>query len=84
MTKARKAPHTAPPTSYELLGERLQRAINAPAAQLSKSATLERLPSDIDDDWDLILGEISENDNVTVAHRDYGHVQLFWTVPAQD
>jgi hypothetical protein len=84
MTKARKAAHTAPPTSYELLGDRLQRAINAPAAQLAKLATLERLHTDSPDDWDRILGEISENDNVTVAHRDDGHVQLFWTVPAQD
>lgn len=63
---------------------RLQRAINTPAAQKSKSALLERLPGDREEDWTQILDEIGETDNVTMAYRDDGNVQLFWTVAQED
>lgn len=72
------------PSSYELLGMRIQRAINTPKAQASKSALLEPSASDDPADWDRILDEISENDNVTIAHRDDGLIHLFWTVPKED
>jgi len=70
-------------TSYEQLGARVSRAINAPAAQRSRSAVLLRADGDSPEDWARILGEIAENDNVTIAWRDDG-VQLFWTVPTED
>ncbi|MBT9529760.1 MAG: DUF1654 domain-containing protein, partial [Pseudomonas sp.] len=41
-------------------------------------------PDDSDDDWAQLLGEIAENDNVTLAHRDDGAVQLFWQPPCED
>ena len=72
------------PSSYELLGIRVQRAINSPKAQSSKSALLERTEDDDAADWDRILDEIAENENVTIAHRDDGMIQLFWTVPKED
>lgn len=72
------------PTSYELLGMRVQRAINTPRAQTSKSVLLERSANDDPGDWDRILDEIAENDNVTIAHRDDGLIQLFWTMPKED
>lgn len=81
---AKKPETPRPPTSYELLGMRLQRAINSPAAQKSKTALLERLPSDRAEDWDQILEELGDTDNVTLAYRDDGHVQVFWTVPKED
>lgn len=81
MAKARKALHITPPTSYELLAARLQRVINAPKSQLSRSAVLERHPEDSATDWDRILDEIAENDNVTIAYRDDGFVNLYWTLP---
>jgi len=71
------------PTSYEQLGARVSRAINAPAAQRSRSAVLLRAEGDSPEDWARILDEIAENDNVTIAWRDDG-VQLFWTVPVED
>ena len=71
-------------SSYDLLGMRIQRAINTPKAQLSKSVLLERSANDDPADWDRILGEIAENDNVTVAHRDDGLIHLFWTVQKDD
>ncbi len=63
---------------------RLQKAINNPAAQKRKYAVLERLPSDRADDWEQILEELHDTDHVTLAYRDDGHVQVFWTVPKDD
>ncbi|KIP98719.1 MULTISPECIES: DUF1654 domain-containing protein [Pseudomonas] len=73
----------ATPSSYELLGARVSRAINSPAAQKSQTAVLLHAEGDSPDDWARILEEIGENDNVTIAHRDDGY-QLFWTVPKDD
>jgi hypothetical protein len=82
---AKQKPQTpAEPTSYELLGMRVQRAINTPKAQTSKSVLLEPSANDDPADWDRILDEIAENDNVTIAHRDDGLIQLLWTVPKED
>ncbi|WP_426113503.1 DUF1654 domain-containing protein [Pseudomonas sp. DSP3-2-2] len=82
MAKAKPAPK--PPSSYELLGMRIQRAINTPKAQMAKSVLLERSANDDQADWDRILDEIAENENVTIAQRDDGLIQLFWTVPKED
>jgi hypothetical protein len=54
--KAQSAPASSKP--YEVLTMRLQRAINTPVAQKSKSTLLERLPSDREEDWTQILEEI--------------------------
>ncbi|MCF5224985.1 DUF1654 domain-containing protein [Pseudomonas syringae] len=63
---------------------RLQRAINSPAAQRAKSALLQRSRDDLAEDWDQIMEELGGTDNVTLAHRDEGHRQVFWTVPKED
>lgn len=82
---AKAKPQTPPPlSSYQLLGLRVQAAINSPRAQASKSALLDRSVDDDPADWDRILDEIAENENVTIAHRDDGLIQLFWTVPKED
>jgi len=73
----------AAPTTYELLGARIQRVINSPVAQKSRSAVLLRAEGNNPDGWARILDEIGENDNVTIVWRDDG-VQLFWTVPKED
>jgi hypothetical protein len=75
-----KASAPRPSTSYELLAFRLQKAINNPMAQKRKYAILERLPDDRADNWSQILEELDDADNVTVAHRDDGGVQVLWTV----
>lgn len=53
-------------------------------SQKRKYAVLERLPDDHADDWSQILEELDDADNVTVAHRDDGSVQVFWTVVKDD
>ncbi|MEE3636499.1 DUF1654 domain-containing protein [Pseudomonas sp. AL 58] len=85
MAKPASKPQTPTlPSSYEMLGMRIQKIINSTGAQTSKSALLERRPDDLPEDWDRLIDEISENDNVTLAHRDDGNVQIFWTVPKED
>ncbi|WP_062382007.1 DUF1654 domain-containing protein [Pseudomonas abietaniphila] len=83
MAKANSIPPAAQ-TTYGMLGMRVQAIINSPKAQKAKAALLERLPTDRPEDWDQLLDEIAENDNVTIAHRDDGNVQVFWTVPKED
>ncbi|WP_330872891.1 DUF1654 domain-containing protein [Pseudomonas shirazica] len=83
MSKAKAIPPSAP-TTFDLLGFRIQAAINSPRAQKAQAALLERMPSDRQADWDRLLEEISENDNVTVSIREGGHVQVAWTLPPQD
>ncbi len=72
------------PSPYELLAQRVQKIINSPNAQKAKAALINKLPDDSEDDWAQLLGEIAENDNVTLAHRDDGAVQLFWQPPCED
>lgn len=71
-------------SSYEQLGIRIQKIINSPTAQRSRTALLFRLEHESTADWETLLEEIAENDNVTLAHRDDGGVQLFWTIPKED
>ncbi len=72
------------PASYQQLGMRIQKIINSPIAQRSRAALIFRLEQETPEDWDTLLAEIAENDNVTLAYRDDGGVQIFWTVPKED
>ena len=73
-----------PPGAYERLGLRVQKIINSPNAQKAKAALIFRLPDEPVDEWERLLEEIAENDNVTLAYRDDGGVQIFWVVPKED
>ena len=73
-----------PLSSYERMGMRVQKIINSPTAQKAKAALIFRLPDEPMDDWERLLEEIDENDNVTLAYRDDGGVQIFWVVPKED
>jgi hypothetical protein len=66
------------------MGARVQKIINGQQAQKTRSALIFKLADESDNDWGQLLEEIAENDNVTLAHRDDGGVQLFWTVPKED
>lgn len=73
-----------PLSSYERLGMRIQKIINAPTAQKTKAALIFRLADEPQHEWERLLEEIAENDNVTLAYRDDGGVQIFWVVPKED
>jgi hypothetical protein len=75
---------TTPLSSYEQLGVRIQKIINAPTAQKARAALIFRLDQESPEDWAQLLEEIGENDNVTLAYRDDGGVQIFWVVPKED
>jgi hypothetical protein len=72
------------PSAYERMGIRIQKIINSPTAQKSRAALIFRLEHESEDDWAQLLEEIAENDNVTLAYRDDGGVQIFWVVPKED
>ena len=72
------------PSSYELLAQRVQKIINSSSAQKARAALLCKQAQESDEDWAQLLGEIAENDNVTLAYRDDGAVQLFWQPPCED
>ncbi|MER2101444.1 MAG: DUF1654 domain-containing protein [Pseudomonas atacamensis] len=74
----------AAPDAYERMGMRVQKIINSPTAQKAKAALIFRLPDEPMDDWERLLEEIDENNNVTLAYRDDGGVQIFWVVPKED
>jgi hypothetical protein len=74
----------APPDTYARMGLRVQKIINSPTAQKAKAALIFRLPDEPVDEWEQLLEEIDENDNVTLAYRDDGGVQIFWVVPKED
>ena len=78
------ATSSSSPDTYERLGMRVQKIINSPTAQKAKAALIFRLPDESVDEWERLLEEIDENDNVTLAHRDDGGVQIFWVVPKED
>ncbi|AYF49872.1 DUF1654 domain-containing protein [Pseudomonas aylmerensis] len=73
-----------PPDAYERLAIRVQKIINSTNAQKAKAALIFRLPDEPEDEWERLLEEIAENDNVTLAYRDDGGVQIFWVVPKED
>jgi len=78
---ATKPTMTVAQTRRQELRDRLQRAIAAPRAQKEKAALLERMEGDDPADWEEILAELAEHDNLTISHRDDGSAQIFWTLP---
>ena len=85
MSKAKKpAAAPTPPSSYDLMGMRVQKIINSTGAQTAKRAVLYKAPNELQDDWEQLLEAIDEADNVTIAHQDDGGVQVFWVVPKDD
>lgn len=85
MAKAKKAPAPpTPPSAYELMGIRVQKIINSPAAQKARKATLYRSPDEPEDDWAQLMQDIGENDNVTVETLEDGARFIYWTVLTED
>lgn len=81
---ASKSQAPTPPTRYELMGARIQKIVNSPAAQSSRSVILAKAEHEAQEDWERFLDEVVENDNVTIAPREDGSVRLSWTVPKED
>lgn len=76
MAKKPRAP--AAPTTYELLGRRIQRVVNAPRAQAERTAVIARQEDESTEDWQRLLEELETLENVTMIPQDDGEVLLRW------
>ena len=74
---ASKPQTPALPSSYEMLGMRIQKIINSTGAQTSKSALLERRPGDLPEDWDRLA--IQKASHKGVAHHSGGGRRTAYT-----
>lgn len=68
----------AKPTSYELLGKRVQQTIQRANARQQHYVYLEPQDGDKADDWDQLLDEISTHDHVEVNRTDDGNYLVSW------
>ncbi|MGS0941587.1 DUF1654 domain-containing protein [Pseudomonas luteola] len=75
----RSAVVAVPPTSFDKLANRVQAMVNSPRAQIDKKVSIDRLEHECPEDWQRLLDEIAENENVTLSHGDNGAVHLAWT-----
>lgn len=82
MAKPAKKAAVRQPSSYELMGARIQKIINSPKAQQARDVTIHRSPDESEADWARFLEEVAESENVKVEHVDSDGVRLTWTVPA--
>lgn len=84
MAKASRQAHTEPaaPSSYDMLCERVMRQVNSAKGEVDKHVHVERWGAG-EADWERLLGDIAENDSVTIARRDDGSADLFWKVPRE-
>lgn len=83
MARAKTATPPAP-SPYDLIGVRLQAIISSPKAQREKLAVLSRLPDEPECDWEQVLSDLADIDNVRVARQDDGSIQIRWVVPRED
>ncbi|TKD30009.1 DUF1654 domain-containing protein [Azotobacter chroococcum] len=82
MAKPTKKTTVRQPSSYELMGARIQKIINSPKAQQARDVTVHRLPDEPAADWARFLEDVAESENVKIEHVDSDGVRLTWTVPA--
>ena len=66
-------------SSYSRLVRRVNLTIAAPTAQRERQANLRPSPNDRPEDWERLLEEIEQADNVTMRRRPDGSVHVIWT-----
>lgn len=67
-----------PPSSYELLGMRIQRQISAPKAQSEKTTVIARQDDEQEEDWARLLEELETVEELTMIPLDDGEIRLRW------
>ncbi len=72
------------PSSYDAMGARLEAIINSPKAQRERVAILSRLPEESEIDWDQVLTDLADLDNVSVTCLDDTSIEVRWVVPKED
>jgi hypothetical protein len=66
------------PSSYELIGRRIQRTVADPKVQKIQRVTVTRREDEPADAWDRVLRELEETDGVTVDRDPDGSVSIGW------
>lgn len=66
-------------SSYTRLVRRVNLTICAPTAQRERQANLRPGPDDRPEDWERLMEEIEQADNVTMRRRPDGSVHVIWT-----
>jgi hypothetical protein len=65
-------------TGLERLGLRVSSMINHPTAQNQRWVTVHRLDTDGDQEWDEVMGLLSETDDLEMTFNDDESVTLRW------
>ncbi|WP_448647116.1 DUF1654 domain-containing protein [Pseudomonas mohnii] len=87
MAKARKPEKKAgrqEMTGIERLGLRVSSMINHPAAQAQRWVMIHRLDTDGDQEWEEVMGLLSETDGIDMTFNDDESVTLRWEAQAED
>lgn len=71
----------SPPTPFELLGLRVQKAMSSPGAQLKRNVVIRKEDHEAQEDWDRLMESVIETDEIQVIFHD-GGVQISWDEPA--
>ncbi|KRV74523.1 DUF1654 domain-containing protein [Pseudomonas citronellolis] len=80
MAKQAKRQEPRAPSSYEVLGRRIQRLMGMPAAQMARSLTIRKEGGESQADWDRLLDEMSLADGVDIEEGEEGAVTIRWQV----
>jgi hypothetical protein len=67
-----------PPSSYELLGQRVQRLVASPHVQKLQAVTVLPEPGDRLEDWDRLLDELANTDGIQVRRLEDGAYRIGW------
>ncbi|WP_027921527.1 DUF1654 domain-containing protein [Pseudomonas sp. URMO17WK12:I12] len=65
-------------TGLERLGLRVSSMINYPTSQLNRTVTIHRLDTDGDQEWEEVMGLLSETDDLEMTFNDDESVTLQW------
>lgn len=65
-------------TGIERLGLRVSEMINSPVAQIQRWVRIHRLDTDGDQEWEEVMGLLSETDELEMTFNDDESVTLRW------
>ena len=66
------------PTSYELVGRRIQRVVADPGVQKTQAVTVSRRDDETPDAWARVLDDLEATDGVEVDRLPDGSVRIGW------